>query len=267
MPDLVIWPEGKYPFPDILPSDDPEDEKVRKKFARFHQELRRMLPPGKTKLPAMIVGALSAQSNPLKVYNSALLLNSKGQVLRRYYKQHLVVFGEYTPFTGWFPFLKEMTPIGAGFQKGESSVGFPVGDVVAAPNICFESAVCHVVHESVQHLRSLGEDPDFLLNVTDDGWFFGQAVLDHHLACNVIRAVENRRPMIVAANTGLSAFVDVSGKIVRQGPRQKSEIIREQFALQKMSCPFATLGDWPAIVCTIVLVIAIVIPAKKPCEA
>jgi apolipoprotein N-acyltransferase len=63
------------------------------------------------------------------------------------------------------------------------------------------------------------------VNVTNDGWFWGSSELDLHLICGVFRAVECRKPLVIAANTGFSAWIDSDGRIVRQGKRRAEDVI------------------------------------------
>ena len=98
-------------------------------------------------------------------------------------------------------------------------------------------------------LEENGEQVDVLLNLTDDGWFWGAAALDHHLACNVFRSVELRRPMLVAANTGISANIDSNGIIRdRGGKRVPATFVCEMRPTDRSSL-YLTIGDWPATAC------------------
>ena len=102
---------------------------------------------------------------------------------------------------------------------------FDIGGVRMAPNICYESVLSHVIRRQVNALAAEGREPDMLVNLTNDGWFWGSSELDMHLACGVFRAVECRKPLLIAANTGFSAWIDGDGRIRRKapdGPRQSS---------------------------------------------
>jgi apolipoprotein N-acyltransferase len=268
VPDLVIWPEGKYPIPYVLPGGGQPEEEMRRDFRLFYRLLYEELVAAKDRgatpqLPLMIVGAGTLDPARQQSFNSALLLENEGQVLDTYHKMHLVPFGEFIPFGEWFPFLARLTPIGSGFEAGQRPAGFRVGDLVGVPCVCCESAVTHRIRENVTYLRALDREPDFLVNVTDDGWFYGHAVLDHHLACNVMRAVENRKPMIVAANTGISAVIQSTGEIVRQGPRREAAILDVSMELKPARSLYSFVGDWPVIAMTILCVAGILVPVRR----
>lgn len=268
VPELVIWPEGKYPIPHMIARDESSVARERQDFRIYHGMIYRELVENKKwteapRLPTMIVGTNTIDMDQDKTYNSALLIGDRGRVTNTYHKMHMVPFGEFIPFGKWFPFLARITPIGSGFDSGESPKGFQVGEMTGVPYVCFESAVTHLVRESIVYLRASGQEPDFLVNVTDDGWFYGHALLDHHLACNVLRAVENRKPMMVAANTGFSAFVQSDGQILKQGPRRKSDVLRLEMPLKPGKCMYTVLGDWPAVAMAVMCVLAIILPCRK----
>jgi apolipoprotein N-acyltransferase len=70
-----------------------------------------------------------------------------------------------------------------------------------------------------------------------------------HLACAVFRAVENRKPFLIAANTGFSAVIDSNGRIVQQGPRRETAVLVERVGLDSRQSNYVAQGDWPAALC------------------
>jgi len=143
----------------------------------------------------------------------------------RYDKMHLVMFGEYVPFAETIPILQRMTPLSTSTTPGKIPVAFPVGNMRLSPNICYESVIPHLIRRQVLELRASGQEPDVLVNLTNDGWFWGSSELDMHLICGVFRAVETRKPFLVAANTGFSAHIGPDGRIYQQGPRRDVAIL------------------------------------------
>ena len=88
-----------------------------------------------------------------------------------------------------------------------------------------------------------------LVNLTNDGWFWGSSELDMHLACGVFRAVECRKPFLIAANTGFSAWIDANGQIVKRGPRRATGIVVAETLLDSRRSWYLDHGDWPAGLC------------------
>jgi apolipoprotein N-acyltransferase len=162
-----------------------------------------------------------------------------------------VLFGEYVPFAEQFPWLQRFTPLPSSLAAGKEPVSFPVAGLRIAPNICYETVLPHVIRRQVRKLTERGEEPDVLVNLTNDGWFWGSSELDMHLACGVFRAVECRKPFLIAANTGFSAWIDSGGRILQQGPRRKSGTILAMVAAGDRSSWYLDHGDWFAGCCLV----------------
>jgi apolipoprotein N-acyltransferase len=166
------------------------------------------------------------------VFNAAFLVNPEGRFAAVYHKQKLVVFGEYIPLVRWLPFIKWFTPITGSFASGTNAVPFEMdfgvhrhvgalesGDTSPhskddAPNrvktstlICFEDMFPELAREYVQ------DDTDFLVNLTNDGWFGESAEQWQHAACGVFRAVENGVPLVRCCNNGVTCWIDATGRV------------------------------------------------------
>jgi apolipoprotein N-acyltransferase len=141
------------------------------------------------------------------IYNSSFLVSPLGKLEGVYRKRALVIFGEYIPLERWAPFMKYLTPVGGSFSAGEHPVPFTLGDlgVKTSVLICFEDIFPHLGREYVR------EDTDFLLNLTNNGWFGESAAQWQHAANAVLRTVENRVSLVRCANNGLTCWVDSYG--------------------------------------------------------
>lgn len=184
------------------------------------------------------------QPTILKRYNCAGLIGPNAQLLDSYAKMHLVMFGEYFPFNGFFGLLYQMFGM-APLSVGEGDKTFHINNVRLAPSVCFESMVPHRIASQVRTLTAKGDSPDILVNITNDGWFRGSSMLDHHLACSTLAAIENRRPMVIAANTGISAWIDGSGQVQARGARMSpDQLLAEPYRDSRWGL-FQVVGDWP----------------------
>jgi apolipoprotein N-acyltransferase len=276
--DLIVWPESMFtgtlgevliegtptPPPDV--PVDPEEyaaqarecaEEFRKKAAAVARLCRRPDGAGGTLQGAhLLVGTDTQQVGPGTAprYNAALLIAPTGAVTGRYYKIHRVIFGEYMPFGDMFPWLYRITPLAQGLTPGDGPRVFEVAGVKVSPSICFESTVPHLIRRQVTTLARSGARPDLLVNVTNDGWFWGSSILDLHLTCNVFRAVELRLPLVVAANTGFSAHIDRNGHIVQQGPRRAEQVILARVRLDGRVSWYNRMGDVLAGTCLAVCI-------------
>ena len=161
-----------------------------------------------------------------------------------------VMFGEYVPLGSYLPWLYRLTPLAGGIQAGEAPQSLSVGRRAIAPKHLLRDAFAalHPRLRSPSCARD-GAEPDLLVNLTNDGWFWGSSELDLHLMCGVFRAVECRKPLLIAANTGFSAVVDADGRILRQGPRRDTAVLVENVKFDSRRSPYVRFGDWGAGLC------------------
>jgi apolipoprotein N-acyltransferase len=261
--DLLVWPESMYAYGWVTvdaagPMHVPEgiepsatayrDNKLDWQQA-CAQQARFIAQALGTR---MIVGAprLEFGPEPMQRFNSALYLDTDGTLLDAYDKMHRVLFGEYIPLGNIFPWLYRLSPMGDGLAAGTTPKCFRVGGVRLAPSICFENIVPHLLRRQYIDLRAQGEEPDALVTITNDGWFWGSSLLDVHLACGVFRAIELRRPLLIAANTGFSAWIDPQGRVLKRGPRRDTGVIVASVTARGPSkSVYLAWGDVPAGVC------------------
>ena len=194
-------------------------------------------------------------SGTVRRYNSALHIDRQARILGRYDKHHRVLFGEYVPLANYVPALYRLTPLTGGIEPGTNDRAFRVGNARLAASICFETVLPHVIRRQVRRLAERGEEPDVLVNLTNDGWFWGSSELDMHLVCGVFRAVECRKPLLIAANTGISAWIDADGRLVRRGPHRDQDVIIARPQLDNRQSWYARHGDWAAGTCLSVCVL------------
>lgn len=195
-------------------------------------------------------------------YNTAGFYAPDGSLLDAYHKMHPVMFGEYAPFGEYMPWVYNLMPIGSGLTPGKEPKAFKAGDLYFAPNICFENTVPHLVRRQVRELHEAGQEVNALVTLTNDGWFWGSSLLDVHLACGVFRAVENDRPMLIAANTGISAEIDRFGRIKQQGPKRAAKVIVAQLRSGANPEPlsmYTQFGDWFPLTCLAMCGIGLVV--------
>jgi apolipoprotein N-acyltransferase len=220
-PDVLIWPESAVPIFD------------RETYAT----IRRL---AATNGVWMIFCTDEAVTRPeakseedFDVFNSALLFNPEGKWVTSYRKQKLVIFGEYIPLVRWLPFLKYFTPATFGFTPGKEPVPFELR--LSSPDntdrsasvsalICYEDVFPHVARGHAK------PDTDFLVNLTNDGWFGESAEQWQHMAGAVFRAVENGLPLVRCCNNGVTCWVDSRGR-VREIFRDRNRSVYGEFTV------------------------------------
>lgn len=184
----------------------------------------------------LIVGAMDADSRS-HAYNSAYGITSAGYVCRQvYHKRYLVPFGEYTPnvvrsFPEWILRLTN-TPAGGGFAAGRDPVVLDLNSGKVAPLICFETLSPELVASSVRKGAQL------IVNVTDLAWFHKSIAGDQMIAFSALRAVENNRYFVFAANTGPSAIIDSQGRVLQRSRLGRDRLLVGQVGFAKAITPF-----------------------------
>jgi apolipoprotein N-acyltransferase len=257
--DLVVWPEST--FSGGLAWLDVDDEagfqsKIELTQSNFDQwkaeienKFARIRRPYKGMATKFLLGTdvVQYRSDKLSKFNTALWYDPSGTDATTFYaKQHLVMFGEYIPVLSSFPSL--LRSIGMGqIEAGQEPMALQLANGrTISPSVCFEDVVPHLIQSHVSQLAAQGKSPDVLINITNDGWFRDSSILDHHLNSAIMVAVENRRPMLVAANLGISAWIDGDGRVVRALPRMKpGSILAEPIPDGRWGL-WQSIGDWPA---------------------
>jgi apolipoprotein N-acyltransferase len=194
-PDVLIWPEAAVPY------------LVRHDTNALRAIARLAMSNGVW----LIIGSDDRDfrgTNEI-YFNSSFLLSPRGELMSTYRKRRLVIFGEYVPLLDWLPFIKYLTPITGGFAAGERPVTFDLRELGAKTSvlICFEDMFPHYAREHA------GTNVDFLVNLTNDGWFGESAAHWQQAAGAAFRAVENGRPLVRCANNGISCWIDRFGRM------------------------------------------------------
>src|SRR6476469_325517 len=210
--DLIVWPEAATPF---LFEQEPEYRGEVEALIRRHEV------PLLFGSPAL---RYYANGKPY-LMNSAYLFSPEGRILGRYDKRHLVPFGEYIPLKSVLFFLDKLVEGIGDFESGTvpTVLSLPAkpddasGPVPGIPArfgvvICFEVIFPNLVREFVR------DGADFMVTITNDAWFGNSAAPYQHFGMVVLRAVENHVAFARAANTGISGFIDPSGRILNASP-------------------------------------------------
>jgi apolipoprotein N-acyltransferase len=226
---LIIWPETAAPFFFMRTPD------LDAKLKAIAQESGAYLLFG--------APAFELTSQGERYYNRAYLLNPEGQTIGTYDKAHLVPYGEYVPLRRFFPFIGKMVPMVGDFAEGPvgATVSLPEGAI--GPLVCYESIFPYLARAQVANGAHL------LVNITNDAWFGKTAAAAQHMSMAVLRAVENRVCLARAANTGISAFIDASGRILWQSPLYVPDAHAQELAWLPGGSLYTQIGDAFAWTC------------------
>ena len=245
-PDVIIWPEA------AVPKMVREDVNTRRAIAEL----------ARTNGVWFIIGSddFEFRGTNAVYFNSSFLVSPTGEFLSTYRKRRLVIFGEYVPLIKWIPFIKYLTPISGGFTPGVRPVTFDLDTLNAKTSvlICFEDVFPHYAREHVI------DDVDFLVNITNDGWFGASAAHWQQAASAVYRAVENGVPLVRCANNGISCWSDRFGRLHNVYFDDSKDVYRAGFKMVTVPLPSSEVkerrtfynrhGDWFGWGCVIVAV-------------
>ncbi len=247
--DLIVWPETALPF---YPQQDSRLMSRVLNFTREHQT-------------HLLTGSPFYALNPKKdgekkgidYFNSGLLFNDQGRLTGRYNKQHLVPFGEYVPLRNLLWFIKPLVEMVGDFTAGSSFKPLHAGKIKAGVLICFESIFPEIAR------REVVEGGNLLVNLTNDAWYGRSSAPHHSFAMSVLRAVENRRSLVRAANTGISGFVEPTGVIRKQSEIFMPAALAETVPLFTALTIFTRGGHWFGAICLIMILPLLLIGWKK----
>lgn len=226
---LVVWPESALPF--FFQGEPAYAARVRS----LAVELKSCLVTGSP--------AFEKDGGAMRYLNSAFLISPTGAVLGRSDKLHLVPFGEYVPLAALFPFVNKLVAGIGDFEPGRSAVPLETTGGKIGVLVCFEGIFPEIARAYVQAGAGI------LVNITNDAWFGKSSAPYQHLSMTVFRAVENRVPLVRAANTGISSVIDSKGHIRGMTQIFQEATLGAQVRRGKGGSFYSRHGDLFALVC------------------
>ncbi len=228
---LVVWPET------AVPSFYQAEPELMERLARLTSELDIHLIFGSP--------GYEIAGREILLYNRVYHLSPGGDE-EFYDKIMLVPFGEYVPLSGLLPFVDKMVPGEGEFSRGawEGPFKTPVPSGVL---ICYEISIPSLSRQEVR------DGSLMLINVTNDAWFGRSWGPYQHLAVSAVRAMENRVPVLRAANTGISAIIDRRGRIVTSIPLEERGVVVADIETGAGQTVYTRYGDWIVILCLAVI--------------
>jgi apolipoprotein N-acyltransferase len=209
-PQLVVWPEASAQGYFV------NDPAIQRPVIQAARETGVDLLIGTGQRPKF--GDLEFRGS--HALNAAYLVGADGRVHGAYRKQRLLPFAEDLPWREWFPWPEGIRRHAGSYVPGKGGeplvIDAPGGPVRFGVLICWENIFPGLFR------RSAAAGVDFMVNITNEGWFGDSAVPYQFLSMSVFRAVEHRIPIVRSANTGISGFIGPEGAVrarVRQGPR------------------------------------------------
>ncbi len=242
-PDLVVWPETATPF-----------------YFTKNIELSRLVLSGIRETGTdFLIGspAFNVEGNKIAYFNSAFLVDADGNIMGRYDKSHLVPFGEYVPLKKWLPFVGKMVEGVGDFQAGEKGRTLKWKNFRIGVLICYEIIFPPLARAMVQNNASI------LINLTNDAWYGKSSAPYQHFSMAIFRAVENRRSLVRAANTGISGFIDPSGRVIKSTDLFKDAVATQKVPMLEVKTFYSRFGDVFAMACLGLSVVFILLRLLK----
>jgi apolipoprotein N-acyltransferase len=237
----LIWPESAFPF-------------FLTREADALAQIASLLSGGTVLITGAIRAPEGATGTITRAYNSVYVIDRIGSIQSVYDKVHLVPFGEYLPFQSLLERigLMQLTKVRGGFIEGDRRRAMSVpGAPKMLPLVCYE-----VIFPGQAVPR--GERPDWLLNLTNDGWFGVSTGPYQHLQQARIRAIEEGLPLVRAANSGISAVIDPVGRVVASLPLGAEGVLDAGLPRPLSPTPYVRSGDgWAALMGGVALAIVL----------
>lgn len=186
-------------------------------------------------------------------FNSAYFLEADGRLAGRYDKIHLVPFGEYVPWSGLFFFVESISKDVGSFTPGNQYTVVRMAGRPLNALICFEAIFPQLARRFAQRGSQL------TVNLTNDRWYGDSAAPFQHLEMARWRAVENRRFLLRAANSGISAIVEPTGRVQSSTPLLQAAVCTGRFSFIAQVTPYTRYGDVFAGLCAIISAVLVVI--------
>ena len=222
-PSLIVWPETATPF-----------------YYGVHPVLSRLVRNGMVNTgTSYLIGSPSftTVSSHRVFHNSAFLVDPAGKTLGKYDKAHLVPFGEYVPYKKYLPFLGKMVEAVGDFRPGPKGRTLSWGNIDLGIQICYE-----IIFPALSRQVTLN-GANILINQTNDAWYGRTSAPYQLLSMAVMRAVENRRAVVRAANTGFSAVIDPVGRIHHRTALFEEAVIWHTVPVLKKTSLYTRYGD------------------------
>jgi apolipoprotein N-acyltransferase len=242
---LVVWPESSVPAPGGLH----RNPLIRDAITRLAQRY------GIT----MVIGSphIETSDDEVRATNSAFLVGPDGSWLSRYDKVRLVPFGEVVPMRRWLPWIEPLVVAVGSFHPGDIDQELFAIPAVGMPP--FSVAICYEIVFPGFIRRQVRRGATFVVTITNDAWYGTSSGPYQHFAMARMRAVENRRFVVRAANTGISGIIDPWGRVpVRLGLEQQGVgafTIRPRTGVS----PYVLWGDLFALVCVLLVVVGVIV--------
>ena len=239
---LIVWPEAATPF--AFESDPTRASSIR----RIARDSGAHLLVGTTHI--------TWEDQP-RQYNAVVMVDDMGETAGVYRKQHLVPWGEYVPLRQVLFFVSPLVETVGGFSAGPGSETLAMGNQLVGTAICYEIIYPGLVRGLVARGSRL------LTTVTNDAWYGRTSAPYQHFQQATMRAIEQGRFLVRAANTGISGIVDPYGRVIASTPLFETHVVTADVRLLDGRTLYSRTGDVVAYACAVLTVLMLLFSRRR----
>jgi apolipoprotein N-acyltransferase len=241
--EFILWPESATPF---YFDEDPVSA----------SQLRGLVTELRT--PVLFGTDEIERGSPAKYYNSAFILDEMGATSAVYRKVFLVPFGEYVPFGTVLTFVSPLVEAVSDFSAGQSVTMLPVKGHMVTTAICYEVVYPHLIRQGVL------QGSELLTTITNDAWYGETSAPFQHFELATMRAIEQGRYLVRAANTGISGIVDPYGRVLARTRLFETTTVIGDVRLLQERTVYARIGDAAAQVAALITLVSLGLALAGP---
>ena len=221
--DLVVWPESSTGF-----NNDPG----------IHSKVQNEISAEALRLDSyfLIGGDRPIQEKYFENYG--IFINKDGEITGQYLKQHPVPFGEYIPFRKYLEWIPPLALVPRDMIRGDSQKIFMVNDVKISSVISFEGSFQRYIRNSVQ------DGAELVVILTNQASYGESGMSDQFILMSRANAISNGRPIVHAAITGKSAFIDHKGTVISKTELFETGILTEKIEVIQTDTPYSKYGNY-----------------------
>ena len=239
---FILWPESATPF--YFDEDPRSAEQVRRLAAATGSWL-------------LFGSDQIERGTPNRTYNSAFMLDDHGATSAVYHKIYLVPFGEYVPFGSVLTFVAPLVEAVSAFSPGQRVTMMPVNGHMVSTAICYEVVYPHLIRQGVLNGSEL------LTTITNDAWYGETSAPFQHFELATMRAIEQGRYLVRAANTGISGIVDPYGRVLARTQLFETTTVMGDVRFLQERTVYAKIGDLPAQLAVLLTIAGLGVSLKR----
>jgi apolipoprotein N-acyltransferase len=221
--DLVVWPESSTGF-----NNDPG----------VHSRVKNDVSTQALRLDSyfLIGGDRPVQKEYFENYG--IFINREGEVVDQYLKQHPVPFGEYIPFRKYLDWIPPLALVPRDMIRGDGQKIFMVNDTKISTVISFEGSFQRYIRNSVL------DGAELVVILTNQASYGESGMSDQFILMSRANAISNERPIVHAAITGKSAFIDHNGRVISQTELFETTTLNEKLEARQTETPYSKYGNY-----------------------